>query len=519
MKAAGLGTLLRQAWILGLGLTLLLLPFMLLVPLGVLWLWQEGWLLWWAVAAAVLAVTGYVPAVWWRRRQKRFLADAATEDREAVSGPDEDWSPRDLEAWNEVLEIANQADKDIVTDRDRLLAAARGTIERVARHYHPQDRDPIWSFTVPELLMLTERISIRLRMVVLDHVPAAHLIEAGHLLRVWEYKPMATAGLRAFTHLYNAWRIARLTNPMTALLAEARQRIVGAAMTEAGDYLRNQGARIWVEEVGRAAIELYSGRLRVDTDRLRDLAAGEGAGEKVAAGALPGPIRILVAGRVNAGKSSLVNLLLGEPVAGVAPARLTEHASGYRLQREDLPEGLVVDTPGLASTADIERVVARAWESDLLLWVLAADAAEPLTLDRGTLNTIRARFNAEPRRSPIPILVVVSRIDRLEPTDEWNPPYSLDPPEGAKAQAIRDVVDRVAAGLGVPRGMVVPARLDPAETAYNANLIEALLATQYPQARRCRAQRLHLQASGRDWKRLLHQTAGAARLLKRRVWD
>lgn len=519
MKTPAPGDLLRRMWAFLVGLSLLALPFLLLIPLGVLWLWQEGWLLWWLIGAAILALAGYVPAWWWRRSQRARLAADGGEERPPDSEPGTEWSPRDLEAWQEVREIAAAVDRDIVTDRDRLLGAARETIERVARHYHPEERDPIWSFTVPELLMLTERVSVRLRMVVTDHVPAAHLIEAGHLLRIWGYRPMAATGMRVFRHLHNAWRVTRMTNPVTALLAEARQHLVGAAMTEAGDWLRSEGARIWVEEVGRAAIELYSGRLRIDTERLHKLAATEGAGQGVSEAGLPGPLRVLVAGRVNAGKSSLVNALLGEPAAGVAATRLTERSSGYRLAHETLPEGLLVDTPGLNSPADIERLVERAWQSDLLLWVVSADGGD-LTLDRGTLNAIRTRFAADPRRSPIPIAVIVSRIDRLGQADEWDPPYPLDATDGggARAAAIRARLAGVAEGLEVPLAYVVGARLDPPERTWNLDRIWALLGACYPEARRCRAQRLQLEAAGTDWKKVLHQTAGAARLLKRRFW-
>jgi len=519
VKTPAPGDLLRRMWAFLVGLSLLALPFLALIPLGILWLWQEGWLLWWLIGAAILALVGYLPAWWWRRSQREQMRAADDDERVPDSDQGTEWSPRELQAWQEVRQIAADADPDIVTDRDRLLGAARETIERVAMHYHPDERDPIWSFTVPELLMLTERVSVRLRAVVTDHVPAAHLVEAGHLLRIWGYKPMAVTGARVFRHLHNAWRVTRMTNPVAALLAEARQRLVGAAMTEAGEWLRTEGARIWVEEVGRAAIELYSGRLRIDIERLHELAATEGAGQGVSEAGLPGPLRVLVAGRVNAGKSSLVNALLGEPAAGVAATRLTERSSGYRLAHETLPEGLLVDTPGLNSTADIERLVDRAWESDLLLWVVPADGGD-LTLDRGTLNAIRARFAADPRRSPIPVAVIVSRVDRVGTAQACDPscPPGATEDGSVGAEALRSRVARVADTLRVPPAYVVPTRLDPPEEAWNLDQVWALLGTCYPEARRCRAQRLQLEATGADWKKLLHQTAGAARLLKRRFW-
>lgn len=492
-------SLVRRGWAILLGLILFALPVLILLPLGLLWLWQEGWLFWWLMVAVAVTLAGYLPAAWWRFRQRRSRANTQPDPETTSSDPVSDSSPRDLAAWEEVRELARSADRNIVTDRDQLLAQARMTIEQVARHYHPEDRDPIWSFTVPEILMLTERVSIRLRVVVMDHVPGAHLIEAGHLVRAWEYKPVATTGLRVFRHLHNAWRVTRLANPVSALLAEARQQLVGAAMNEAGDYLRSEGARIWVEEVGRAAIELYSGRLRVDLDRLHALAATEGPGASVSEAPLPGPLRILVAGQVNAGKSSLVNALLGEPVAAVADAPLTAHASGYHLQRDDLPGGLLVDTPGLRSIADIARLVQRAWESDLLVWVVAADASSH-ALDRDAIDAIRARFAADPRRSPTPIVVVLSRIDRLGP------------------EYPRDIRTRVATVLDLPELDVMPACLEAAAQDNALDAFWVLLATHYPQARRCRAQRLHLQAGRHDWRKLLHQTVGAGKAIKRRVW-
>jgi GTPase Era involved in 16S rRNA processing len=194
-----------------------------------------------------------------------------------------------------------------------------------------------------------------------------------------------------------------------------------------------------------------------------------------------------------------VNALLGEPVAAVAEAPLTAHASGYRLQRDDIPGGLLVDTPGLRSPADIARLVQRAWESDLLLWVVATDAASH-ALDRDALDAIRARFAADPRRSPIPIVVVLSRIDRLGP------------------ESPRDVRLRLAAALDLPDKDVVPACLEPTLEDDTLDALWVLLATHYPQARRCRAQRLHMQAGSHDWRRLLQQTLGAGKAIKRGVW-
>ena len=511
-----------------------LLPSLILLPLGLLWLWQEGWLLAWMLLAAALAALAYLPAVWqrWRRRPGTTTATAtanATATASATETPDAEptfatepadpqWAPRDLAAWDEVLVLAKAAGPEIVSNRESALAAARNTIERVAQHYRPEQKDPIWSFTLPELLLLTERVSMRLRSVLLEHVPAAHVLEAAHLWRLWEFKPMATSSLRIARHLHQVWRVSRLVNPMSAVLAEARQRLMDATVNEATSYLRREGGRIWIEEVGRAAIDLYSGRLRIDPERLHAYAAEQTSGPKGIESLLPGPVRLLVAGRINAGKSALVNALLGESAAGVAATRLTRKAQHYRLQGSHLAEALMIDTPGLGSPDELQRLVQHAWESDVLLWVLAADSRAS-DLDRQALDAIRQRFAADPRRSLIPILVVVSRIDCLPPVALGSPPFPLDTP-GAdnKLETIRDTLTAAAQRLQVSPDNVIGVTLEPLEQAYNLDAIRDWLKQQHPNIQKTRAQRLQLELPTQDWRRVFTQTLGAGKLLKKRLW-
>lgn len=520
-----------------------LLPWLLLIPVGLWWLWQEGWLLVWLLISLLSAVIGAVPVLrqrWRLRRDRRQMdADAAavdatlaaqasavdppvadtTEEDSAAEHPDS-WAPRDIAAWQAVQRLAAEVDREVVTDHARALAVARHTVEQVARHYHPDARDAIWHFTLPEMLLLTEQVSVRMRSVILESVPAAHLIEAGHVLRIWEFQPLAKSGLRIAQHAQQLWRVARLANPMAALLAEARQRLVGATFDEVSEFLHREGARIWVEEVGRAAMDLYSGRLRLDPERLQALAARQAAQEQVFDPQLSGPPRIVVAGRVNAGKSSLINALLGETVAGVAAARLTVRREGYRWQRADLPEGLLLDTPGLLTEAEIIALVDTVWASDGLIWITAADA--PATdLDQQALTAIRDRFAADPRRHLVPLLLVVSRVDQLPPLYQWEPPYTIHQSDGyssTKQEAIRSAVLAVARDLRVPSRDAAIVRLDPPEHVYNTDAVWDWLRRHYPAILRARAQRLQVELPQRDWPKVVTQTAGAGKLLLQRFF-
>jgi uncharacterized protein len=507
----------RRWWATVVALIAAAAPLLVLLPLGGLWLWQQGWVLWWLLAAAVFGAGGYGAAMWVKRQAERAEAALVRAEQDApagpVSPPDADWSPWDLEAWDKVQQLARAADGNIVGDSELLLAAARETIDTVAAHYHEGMQDPIWRFTLPEALLLIERVSVRLRVVLLDNVPGAHLIRAGQLRRMWALKPAAETGMRVVGHVTNLYRLVRLVNPVGALLAEARGRLVGAALGETGQQLRRKGARIWIEEVGRAAIELYSGRLRVDAAELGRQAGGA-PGLGVMAAAAPGPLRVLVAGQATVGKSSLVNALLGEVAAAVDVLPLGTDATRYALAGDAAPEAEIIDAPALDSTT-LPRIIQLAREADCLVWVTAAHRADRAT-DRAALDDIRAFFAQDPRRTMPPLIAVMSHIDRLSPAREWQPPYDIAAPQRAKETTIRHALDAVAADLAMPPADIVPARLQPLESAYNVELIWALLASRFEAAKRGRALRLLGATPKRDWKRVLRQAGGAGKVLLRR---
>ncbi|MCG5502010.1 GTPase family protein [Ectothiorhodospira lacustris] len=490
-------------------------PLLVLIPFGALWLWQQGWLLHWLGIAAVLGGLVYGTG-WWLQRRALQGRDTTTDDETPVSAPDDDWSGRDLAAWETVQRLAGEVEPRILSDQHLMLATARQTIEQVARHYHPEERHAIWGFTVPEALLLTERVSARLRRVMLDHVPGAHMIRANQVMRLWELQPAALTGARWLGHLTQVYRTVRWINPATAVLAAAREKMISAMLGEAGEYLRRRGARIWVEEVGRAAIELYSGRLRVD-DRTEDAkAAAQARGPGVPPAPPPGPVRVTVAGQTNAGKSSLVNALLGTRASGVDALPLTRTPGSYVLQRDGAEELVLIDTPGLENRAQLRALIDTLAESDCILWVVPAHRADR-ALDLEALTTLRRTLERMPGRILPPVMVVLSHVDRLSPAREWAPPYDLEHPDRPKAAAMRGAMEAVARDLDIPPALIVPARLDSLETAWQVDRIWAVLLGQLDRSHRARALRIARAALGGDWKRVWRQARRAGAEVTRQL--
>src|SRR5262245_57179339 len=92
----------------------LVLPTVSLVLLGSLWLWQNGYVLYWA-AGTCIAVTG---AYLLERRLMVPLPAAAVEEFQGAEPADRGWTQRQEEAWADVQSLAAKAPADRMTSRD-----------------------------------------------------------------------------------------------------------------------------------------------------------------------------------------------------------------------------------------------------------------------------------------------------------------------------------------------------------------------------------------------------------------
>jgi uncharacterized protein len=232
----------------------LFLPVLSLIPLGSLWLWQKGYLLYWIGGALVVSGGSFLLELWLVRGNR--AADAATGP---VAGTEQSWTPQETAAWAAVDALAAATDPTLLASREALLDLALRTIETVARCIHPEDRDPLWRFTVPEVLTLVERVSRDLRPFVAENIPLGDQLTVGQVIRVYRWRGALDVAEKA----YDLWRIVRLINPVAAVANEARERLSKKLYSGVRDQVARRLSEGYVREVGRAAIDLYGGRLRV----------------------------------------------------------------------------------------------------------------------------------------------------------------------------------------------------------------------------------------------------------------
>jgi uncharacterized protein len=483
----------------------LAIPALSLLPLGSVWLWQNGYLVHWALAACV--TTGIAWAVQAYILPKEQGATPPIPD-EAQPGPKSARTPLEERAWDEVRQLATTTSPEALYSRDGALQVAVTVVERVAKVMRPDTEDPVWHFTAPEVLAVVEQVSRRLRSFIEETVPLGDRLTIAQALQLYRWRGLVEAAQTA----HDVWRIVRLLNPVTALTHEVRERISGQLLRWSKEHVSRRIVEVYVEEVGVAAIDLYSGRLRTaprprPEDDLAEVAPDVPKDDAA-------PLRLFVGGQVNAGKSRLVNALGSEAGAAVDLVPTTTAFSVYALGREDLPGAVIVDSPGLGTAAEQQRAtVDMAASCDLVIWVVAAHRADR-EIDRTALAELRRHFADRPDRRPPPLLLVLSHVDQLRPWHEWKPPYELAAASQPKAISIRDAIAAAATDLDFKVEDVVPVCLDPAVGLYNVDAVWGRILDLVPDARQTSLLRLLRQRqSERRWGRLWRQAANAGRVV------
>ena len=145
---------------------LLILPVLVLLGFGVLWLWQSGNLLYWLIALAGCGTLGYALQQWLVWRERQLLLDTVTE-------PNPDWPPSADAVWEQVEALAQTCNPEDwpLEEGTWVLELGQRVLETVAHRYHPNVEKPLLELTVPHTLLIIERASRDLRRDVAEKIP------------------------------------------------------------------------------------------------------------------------------------------------------------------------------------------------------------------------------------------------------------------------------------------------------------------------------------------------------------
>jgi predicted GTPase len=469
-------------WRIGVVVGLLLMPLLLWAAVGSYYLWTLHWGIWAWWVMAVLMGTGYGLAWYWQ--QKRQLLQLPGH------GSPLHWTERDAQAWKIVEARADAAERlapALLSDVNYYLKAAQELATELARAYYPRTSDPIDSVTLPEILTVIELAMHDLGELVDRYVPGGHLLT----VRDWRRARQATEWYQSASKVW--WLVSALFSPL-----ETATRYAASRAGLSGPWQQfQQNLLLWFHQaylhrLGNYLIELYSGRLRVGARRYREI-LGQGPHEAAAA---PGAdqavvprqqVAIALVGQVKAGKSSLVNALLGErrAVCDVLPA--TSGVERYEVKAEGFPASLLLfDTPGYGHAGpkddqlDATRAVLR--EADIVFLVLhATNPGRQADLDLA--NDLRRWLEAHPEYKRPPVIAVLTHVDLLSPSLEWSPPYNWRRPSRPKEVRIREAAQAALEQLGESVAAVVPVCTAPGKVyGIDEDLLPAV-ATRLDEAR------------------------------------
>ncbi len=435
-----------RSWI-SLRITVLLLlwvvPVLIYFAIGIVAMYEKGWL--WMVALSLPAVwlVAWLVGKLWKPARLYNLTQAQLLQAPAF------WTAQDTAAIAIVEKYradAEDVDRNTITDPARYQRDAETLAALLSEHYHGrQSGHALEPLTLVEIFAVIHLAVEDLEEWVLQNIPGSDIATIGQLGQLPELARVLDGVQKA---VYFA---SSLFNP-SKLLSYPLWRKAGRVTVE----IQNEFVRGFYQQylglIGYYLIEMYSGRLRGGAKQYRDrfgrmaiaVHAADGQLDQLAA-VKDAPTTIAVMGQVKAGKSSLINALIGDKVAptGILPETRQVKRYEYPIPGSSNVVTLL-DAPGYEE-ADVTkqqlREIAIASEAaDLMLLVMAANVSAR-EADLAMVRELDKHYRDRPHLKPPAIVAVLTHIDLLRPVREWSPPYDWRNPNTPKEQSIAGAVN------------------------------------------------------------------------------
>jgi hypothetical protein len=487
---------------------LLVGPILVYVGLGMLWLWEQGWVAC-TIAAVVWVIAGVVFSILaarWTKTERPIL-------------PPLDWdspqtfSPLDRDAWNLVQEEADQGETlsfDVLLGADVYIETGRRLISRLAAHYHPLANHPLDDVPVVEFMTALELAAEDLSGLS-RQIPGGDLIALSH----WRKAVQVANYINRANDLY-AYLMPFL-NPVSGLARlGTREWIVKPAWKSMQQNVLRWFYQAYVNRLGMHLIELLSGRLAIGAHQYRRLTRRPALTGSGAAGLDElKPLTIAVAGARGAGKSRLISMiqqacsgdmqLLRARVAplGLEPALLDQLKGAHWVETTGYPPSTADESRNARANRQAAATAAAA--CDLLILVVDACLRE----HDGDVAFAKAWdhwFREHPQQEVPPAMVVLTGIDRPEFGSGWMAGNTATPSRELRESIIRAQTDSLRALLPPTFGEYAAAGL-AGEAAFNVveHVVPALAPLLSRAERAALIRQLHEVAGQSKVRRLVRQ--------------
>ncbi|MBW4549593.1 MAG: 50S ribosome-binding GTPase [Aphanocapsa sp. GSE-SYN-MK-11-07L] len=412
--------------------------------------WGLDWL--WAIILLVLLGWRFLLVRWLQPPElaalEATLSDLAAAP-ESIQPPTDSAQNQQAIAQVQTVIIAARSDPPAWENWARFWQRCQEMVTAIARIYYPQVKRPILNIYVPQAYGLLRGTVDDVDRWMQKLTPVLGQISIGQVYEAYEVyqklEPTARWVLRAWN--WAQW----VLNPAVAVARATTQGYSSQAnqqlLSNLGQMMREETLRA----LGVRAIALYSGATTLpeldlaglpvaQTETLREILAQTHDPQGLAAK----PVNLLLVGRTGAGKSSLINTLFNRDQAVVDVLPSSDRLQAYRWQTSKGEALILWDTPGYEQIgrADLrQQVLENLVTADAL--ILVTPATDPaIQMDVEFLQTARATA------PNLPILGVITQVDRLRPLREWQPPYDWQTGDRPKEIAMREAIGYRQSHLG-----------------------------------------------------------------------
>ncbi len=334
-------------------------------------------------------------------------------------------------------------------------------VNAIAQVYHPEIKYPLLNIYIPQAYGLIRGTVDDLDRWMQKLAPILNQVSIAQAYQAYEVYQKLEPNARKLWRVWNwsQW----ILNPVTAIAKQSSKKFTQEANQQLMINLGQTFREVALKTLAQQAIALYSNKNILPsaslspqekspsvakTETLRDIIAKAKPVEQIEAK----PVNILVAGRTGAGKSSLINTLFKTDKAEVDILPNTDDFTAYYWHSKTGESLTLWDTPGyeqINRPQFREQVLNYCTKADLVL--LVTPALDPsLEIDRKFLEAVKEEI------ADLPMIAIVTQVDRLRPVREWQPPYNW--PQGTlpKEVSIREATSYRLEVLGDECDVILP---------------------------------------------------------------